>query len=399
VETSSDVMDAHEYHGQNGGDVLRDIATQSGFNFFLRYRESSNDIEMVFRNDQTSGAEDVSATFSISNALADTSESGPIWYTNPDAEGDQIPDRVASGYQVSYEGGGDVYATDSAIATAFASIDLVAPSRFIKNAPTALAYAEDLLERFDTEEEYIRNVWVEKLPAANLNDVKVGQLITAKFTHGPGWESFRYCRVVRKLFARPQNTAEEFWRLGLELQPPGPLADGFGAHVSNVRLYGPNDNNKPVGNNGTFLINWDSNGDGVGSTPGGCGPSDQAGLLDYLGPSEEWTGVQSTGWGTITVTSRGSFSGATLGGPVTLTARLLKNGAAVATTSTVILLSGAVQWEWLMSDISVSVVPGDELQTNVTVAGMGGGDPLVIPAGTGDCIEMLWARGTLVGVL
>jgi hypothetical protein len=389
VEVSSAVMDTHDYHGQNGGDELRDIATQSVFNFFLRYRESSNDIEMIFRNDQTSGAEDVSAAFSISNALADTSESGPVWFANPDTEGDQIPDRTASGYLVQYEGGGDVYATDPAIATAFAPIDLVAPSRFIKNAATATDYAEDLLERFDTDEEYIRNVWVEKLPAANLNDVKHGQLIKAKFTHGPGWESLRYCRVVRKLFARPQNTAEEFWRLGLELQP---LGDGYPLVPveSEATLHSPNDNSLPNPGNecppGTYRIQWDN-------SKVGCTPAAEGGNVSWVGSPGAYTGLQADGEGSVLVDSKGTVSGVG-GGTITFTAYLYKNGTPIADVSQT--TTGGIRflgWTWAFVDEPTDVVNGDIIETWLQVSAEC--NILVIPAGTGDCANVFAVTGDL----
>lgn len=400
VEASATVCNEHEYHGQFGTDVLRDIANQSGFNYFLRYRESSNDIEIAFRDELTSALDDVSATFAISNDLADVSESGPVWYANQDAEGDQVPERVGSRFQVPYDGGGDVIVEDAGTASAFAAIDLVAPSRFIKNATTATTYGNHLLEQHDTEEEYVR-VWVEKLPAANLNDVKHGQLTKAKFTHGPGWESFRYCRVVRKIFARPRNYAEELWRLGLELQPTG-LTEYAAA---NIMLYGPQDNNVPVTDppNGTFIVNYDTNGDGVGSSPSGCPPSVTVGPLAFMGASEEWTGVQSTGYMLSgLVDSVGTFSGATNGGTITLTARILKNGSTLYQVQQVTTggTPRAIGWTWSMRNKALTLVPGDQIQTQVTVEGLSAGDGYVIPNGTGNCLgpdaEQLWVRGLML---
>jgi hypothetical protein len=388
VETSSAACDAHEYHGQYGSDVLRDLANQSGFNFFLRYREASNDVEIVFRDDLTN-ADDVS-TLRISNDLDDVDEL-TTWFANPDAQGEQIPDRIGSRFQVSYDGGGDVIRENLTTASTFAPIDLVAPSRFIRNPTTATTYADHLLAQHDADEEYIRNLWIEKLPIANLNDVKVGQLIQAKFTHGPGWETFRLARVVRKLWARPQNLSEEFWRLGLEIQPVS-LVD---AEAIGIRLERPNDNYSA----GTLAWNlgWDYDGDNFQA---GDPPAPKYGPMDYYPvgtkPANGWEGIIANGDGPLSFSALASALGVA-NGASSCTLAITVNGATVGSGTQSNSTAGLhVQgYALTVTATDIAIANGDIVKAHMSFTGSWPGTP-VIPSGTGNPTHHLLASGSLV---
>ena len=82
--------------------------------------------------------------------------------------------------------------TDAATGTAFAQIDLVAPTANVTSPTTATALATRLQAQHASEEETVRDVI--RVGAANLNDVKHGQLINARYSHFPGWEAMRPAR-------------------------------------------------------------------------------------------------------------------------------------------------------------------------------------------------------------
>lgn len=221
-------MDAVDYRGQTGADVLRDIGLISGYNHYIRYREASGDIELACYDPNTSTLD--SSTLQVSNVAADL-DAGAVFATNstypPDETAGPVKlvrkgDRVAAGIYLPYAAGA-VYGYDLTTSYKFGFIDQVAPAAKVKTLAKANALLARLLIQHNAQDERIKNLRIQ-LPAANLNDVKHGQRIQAKFSHQPGWDPYRWARVVSKSFSRPQNQAQDLYDVDLELSPQDQIA-------------------------------------------------------------------------------------------------------------------------------------------------------------------------------
>ena len=216
VEASSVMLDAVDYTNRTGADVLRDLATESGFNFFARYRELTDDLELAFRDDDTSQLD--TSTLRISNAGDE--DLITTWPSGWDAELEQSPERKADEVVLPYTGG-TVVRPATLTASPDDVVSLVAPTAAVKTAATATILADRLLDQHDSEDERIPAIRI-VLPAANLNDVKPGHLIQAKLTHLPGFETYRPCRVLSKSFGRPDGETQAFYDVDLALSPALP---------------------------------------------------------------------------------------------------------------------------------------------------------------------------------
>jgi hypothetical protein len=391
VMGSSVLMDEHDYTDQTAADVLRECAIECGYNFFIRYREATEDFELAFVSGTSSL--DIS-TLRVSNDPADVDvdgsgeQTGPTWYANPEASIEQDPERVVSGVSVRYPSG-TVYETEPDTATAFAEIDLVSPSGFVKSATAARALGQRLLAQHSTEEEIVTNL-VLTVPAANVNDILAGQLMQAKFVHGPNWEAFRSARAPRKVLKRPPNLSEEKYLLELELQPPPEGTVPIFPIASEATLHSPNDNSLPNPGNecppGTYRIEWDN-------TKVGCTPAAEGGNVSWVGSPGAYTGMQADGAGSVLIDSKGTVSGVG-GGTITFTAYLYKNGTPIADVSQT--TTGGIRflgWTWAFVDEPTDVVDGDIIETWLQVSAEC--NILVIPAGTGDCANVFAVTGDL----
>jgi len=212
IEASSVVLDAFDYRDRTGADVLRDCAVASGQNFLIRYREASNDYQLIVA-DFLSNESDA-ATFKVSNGHDATM--APIWRPTMDVSFTRSPERIASGVALPYQNG-SVYEQDSGTQAVWGDIDQVAPTANVSESTTASTLATRLLGQHDTQEERITVPL--RLPAANVNDVKHGQLIDAKFMHLPSWTTYRPARVLSKAISRPDNLTQAEYDVLLELAP------------------------------------------------------------------------------------------------------------------------------------------------------------------------------------
>lgn len=185
-------MDAADYTGQYAADVLGDIAAQSGYNFFL-YWDETNGGRGLWLDDPQSVND--TSSLRISNVLADL-DGSTTWPTvGLDASLEIDPTRVASGVLLTHATG-TKYVTNATTATAFTHIDRSAPMANIKTAAAALAAANRFLADNDEEDQRV-SVTI-RVPAAHVNDARVGQLIDAKFSHLPGFAAFRPCRILNR---------------------------------------------------------------------------------------------------------------------------------------------------------------------------------------------------------
>lgn len=216
VEFSGVLLDPVDYTGRSGADVLRDLGTASGYNFFVRYREATDDLEIAFRDDDAS-ERDISS-LQISNDPVDI-DLATTWPAGYEATLEQSPARIASEIILPYTGGTVVRAS-AATEAKYGAISLVAPTSQVKTAAAATVLADRLLGQHATEDERIPNMRL-RLPAANVNDVRAGQLVRAKLSHAPGFSSFRPCRVLGKSVSRPPNLSQDQYDVDLELSPAG----------------------------------------------------------------------------------------------------------------------------------------------------------------------------------
>jgi hypothetical protein len=389
VAASAVTMDAFDYTNMTGADVLRDCALASGYNFHIRYREASSDFELIFLDFATSDLDQ--SSLRVSNDLDDV-DGATTWAANPDAEIEQIPDRVASTVVLPHQGGTAVN-TSAGTASTFAAIDLVAPTASVSSAVTAATLAARLQVQHSTEEEKVTGLWID-VPVANLNDVKPGQLIQAKLTHGPGWTTFRSARVTRRVFARPPNTSEDRWRVGLELQPAVIATTVY----SEARLMRPSKSaGADIGyiGSGTYSpVHHLNDGDNPAS---GDTTYPLVGLFEYVGSVGDRTGIRALGAGTITVVL--AFSCAKVAAaPHTFTANILKNGGSMF-SDFLTESKGLTYYSWEPTagtslTTSFAVVTNDVITWSINTSTSSTLNAL--PAGVGSGSHWLFVYGSLV---
>lgn len=398
VAASAVVMDASTgdgYHNQDAAAVLRDCALYSGFNYHIRYREATADYELLFYDPRTWPFD--TSTLVISNVKAEV-DGATTFAPNPEAKGRRYADRLASGVIVVKEDGSDVYDTNSTTASTYAAVDVVAPTPPIKTTSAAEAQVAHLLTQHSTPEEAFECEI--EVPAASVTIVKAGQLVSAKLTHGPGWESGRQCRATKVIPRRPPNLTQGRYRIGLELQP----AEDVVFVASHARLMRPVDNDAWTG---TYTVDlaWRNDGEDFAAGDNSCLPGGVAdpatGLLAYNPtpkPGTGWESILVGGTGTLSlVAAKADFIGVSTGGLTTALFEILRNDSVIASANASDNTAGAHNQGWTLtaSVADVAVYAGDILRARWTVAGNWAG-PGQIPAGVGTCDAYLLATGDLV---
>ncbi len=217
VQPTAIAMDANDYRKRTALDVLTDICLSSGDNFLLRYNDTHGDIELIIHDFQTSGLD--TSDLRISNVAADVDNITVFAPVAPDTKGRRGASRIASGVLVEYTGGTH-YAQRASTIDEFAPVDQVAPTQHVKTEAAAIALTERYLDQHSEHDERITTRI--QLPAASLGIVKQGQLISAKYSHGPGWSNYRGARVMRKAFSRPEGLTQALYDVDLELVPTCP---------------------------------------------------------------------------------------------------------------------------------------------------------------------------------
>jgi hypothetical protein len=388
VQASSLMTDANDYTLQPGAQVLRDCANLLGWNFFTRYREASDDHELIFRDDILN--QDDTRDFRLSNDDAD--EDGPTggntWIIagEPRAKLKRGADRIAAGAGVVYTGG-FVYGTEPSTEAAFGPVDQVAPTATIKSKTVAAGLVARFLEDHDTQSEVVACRVL--LPAANLNDFLQGQRIHAKFTHFPGWEDFRPCRVVWKAFGRPENESQAVYEVDVELVPVIELTPVS----SHARITRPKSTSYQGG--GVYQLIWSFDGD----IPKAGDPYDaKYGAVAYVGTeptdgTHEGTlsGLSVSGGGTPHVYLKCSMADVVTG-DITVTLAIRVNGTPVASGTYV--SSGGLRFiaPVIVVEADVAVVSGDVIEGWMSNSD---GGTFTIPSGTGEATQKLMLTGDL----
>lgn len=385
VEASSVSMDATDYQDRTGQDVLQDCALASGYNYFIRYREASTDYELVFQAPTSAADESI---LRISNVEADF-DFATTWPASFTAYLEQSPERVAAGVALPYSGG-SVYSFGTAVGTAFAPVDLVAPTANVTSATTASALLTRLLAQHDDEEETVHDQI--RVPADHLNDVKHGQIISAKYSHLPGWTDFRSARVNLKSFKRPPNLTQDEYDVALELKPVTVLD----YTATDARITRPNSSESPGGHAAqAWRIDFDQDGDDPRS---GDTAFPLVGLATYQGPANERTGITVLGSGTITAVLACSV-GEVVTGSHTFTFQIRKNGVTVASSAST--TSGGLrnqQYEIIAGTslvASFAVVTNDVISAYIDATEGVSGSHVTLPTGVGNADHWLRIYGNL----
>jgi hypothetical protein len=219
VESSSVVLDANPYDGQKPADVLTDCGLKAGFNWFLYWDPALAQISLAFMDSNTSTA--YSSDMRISNVSADVdsdTEYGvggtQTWGPFFDAVLERNPEHTFSGVYVTYDGGA-VYRRNTATGSNYAWRDGSAPTASVKTSGAAIALADQELAFASAETDALSaTIFV---PKENVNDIRAGQRLQVKFSHLPGYETWRWCRVLTKTVR--QEDRPDLYYIDLLLSP------------------------------------------------------------------------------------------------------------------------------------------------------------------------------------
>lgn len=216
-------LDANDYRGQRPADILNDMAVVVGFNWWIYYDQaaaSGDEVSLAFFDPEGTL---YSSSIKISNVSGDA-DGSTVFAPSEDARLERDPQKISAGVYLPYSGGA-VYEYDLTTSYAYAFRDQVAPTASVKTSAKAVALADRFLADNATQD--LRAHMTIQLPAAQLNDIKHGQRLQVKMQHWPGFSAYRWCRVVRKSFAPPENRSQNTYDVDLELSPQ--LAEPSGA--------------------------------------------------------------------------------------------------------------------------------------------------------------------------
>ena len=208
-------MDKNDYSWQSFQAVLGDIAAPAAFNYFAYYDETALQFGLFF-DDPSSSA--YASTAMVSNVLTDI---GPGTYAPLEGTTrlNRSPSRIASTAVVQYPGGTEL-CYSAATADLYTAIDRVAPSSNIKTAAKALAVATKYQEASDGPDDRI--YLTVRVPAANVNDIRAGHRLEARFSHLAtslaDYSSWTPFRVMSRAAVQDEDTPD-WYKLALELTP------------------------------------------------------------------------------------------------------------------------------------------------------------------------------------
>jgi hypothetical protein len=214
VDTSGPVdMDASDYRGRTGADLMMDLSQQSGKNHFVAWSDSAN--APLIHYYATAHAIN-SSTIKISNVLSDVDES-TIFAPDKAVSLNRDPSSVYTGVYLQYGTGVDfVYETDAGTEAAIghkretSNVDST-----VSTAAQATAKANTLLADSATEFDKI-TVTLRAVPRDTVNLIRAGQRIQVKFTHFPGYTSYTWIRISRRT-VRQDGDTDRLYALDLEL--------------------------------------------------------------------------------------------------------------------------------------------------------------------------------------
>lgn len=373
-------MDAADYRGQTLRDVVSDMAALTGYNFHVRLRESDNEPILLFYHpsDTTYGS-----PVRISNVLADVDS---VWTFAPydDAQLRRSASRVASGVWLPYQGG-NIYLQNYSTSSNFTLRDLVAPMANVHTASMATAIASNFLAASMTEDDQI-SVSI-RIPKTTASQILTGQRMQVRFSHLPGWESYRWTRVRRRTLVQSEGTADSFL-LRLELSP---VESGT---YCQARLYAPSNSTIPAGGEITPAVYFRGTGDAPPSGRQSYPSIGPVSLVTYPFGTGNYSGIQVNGDGRVDVRVEVSMASVIDSGVHGASVQLLRNGDTVYTWSTATNSPGLSFWSTGVNDTltDVCVSSGDTFSVRAQI---GGGHSTTVPAGVGELTDGLSISGTV----
>lgn len=215
VSTASPVaMDAADYRGQYLSDLVGDCSQASGKNWWASQMGTSLASASVTAWYGDSNASTAYAgTCAVTNdpALIDSSA---YWAPTQDASIVVDPSRIFSGVYVEFDGGA-AYRYKASTGSAYLKRDTVISAMNVKTVTKARARGDRYLSSWNSPHE--RVTCSVRVPATKVSQFRAGMRVQAGFTHIPGWESPRWCRVLRRTVS--QRAAGTLYDVELEMTP------------------------------------------------------------------------------------------------------------------------------------------------------------------------------------
>jgi hypothetical protein len=204
-------MDKNSYTGQTFADVIDDCGAAVAYNYWAYWSESDAAVGLAFLN--PAGITDTSVA-SISNVLSDIG--GDCYYPLPGNSLRILGSRIASGVFETYGTAGHVYVTRSATSDLFLNRDMAVSLSNVKTAAKAKAVANKALTEAGGPDNRIP-VSI-RVPAAKVNDIRVGQRLLYRSSYQPGYNPAVYCLVMNRAVLQDEES-EDFYTLKMELTP------------------------------------------------------------------------------------------------------------------------------------------------------------------------------------
>lgn len=213
------MMDATDYRGQFGGNVLADISTNTKYDFALLLDDEGETIPELFF-DVFDRSEVYTSTVAISNAGDDDGET--IFAAEEPGEEEELTrsgrDVASGGYGTGAKG--SLYETKASTATAFRDRDMVVSSSQASTTTQLRRIIRNWLDDHDEEEDVVRAVVTVR--AAQVNLIRRAHRIWVTLTFAPGLESGAWCRVRTRKVSQPGGH-DAVYRIALELSPQAPV--------------------------------------------------------------------------------------------------------------------------------------------------------------------------------
>lgn len=218
------LMPKADYRGQKPIQVLEDIASHGNFNFWVDYSEASATAFLWFRNSDRSSTYASTLRLSNINSDIDSTLSGGVGATSTfkcgPARLTRDPIDVDSEVTVQHRRG-SVTVTDAATEAKFIRRSGTVNNSNLIGVSAAQRVGRNHLAAHDEETDSIATSV--ELPAANVNDIRGGMLISARFEEFPLYASFSYFRV-RERTVRQIKETDASWVLDLRLDPAHPFS-------------------------------------------------------------------------------------------------------------------------------------------------------------------------------
>lgn len=214
VDSSGPVdLDASDYRGRNGADLMSDCSQQSGKNYFVSWDPSSSQPLIHYY----AGVSTLNrSTLKISNVLADVDQL-TVYCPDQQANGYYDPSTVYSGVYLAYGTGvSAVYQTNGTTEAAIGhkrETSITDPT--VSSSAKATAKANTYLA--DSANELVRiTVTLTEVPPSKVGLIRAGQAMQVKFTHLDGFSSYTWIRVSR-CTVQQQGENQLGYRMTLEL--------------------------------------------------------------------------------------------------------------------------------------------------------------------------------------